>query len=120
MRSHQQRLTECFYLGKHILGYDKFTALHLDWFDDLLSHKRVLLVAPPGHLKSTCCTITYPLFRLTEDRNLRVMIVNEILDNSKGFLGALKGHLRDTDAFRERYGDWHIDAEKWSEERLAS
>ena len=118
MRTHAQRLAECFYLGRHILGYDKFTELHLGWFDDLLRHKRLLLVAPPGHLKSTCCTITYPLFRLTEDRNIRIMIVNEILDNAKDFLGAIKTHIRDTDAFRERYGDWHIDAEKWSEERI--
>ena len=94
MRTHAQRLAECFYLGRHILGYDKFTELHLGWFDDLLKHKRLLLVAPPGHLKSTCCTITYPLFRLTEDRNIRIMIVNEILDNAKDFLGARAAGMR--------------------------
>ncbi|MFA5138348.1 MAG: hypothetical protein WC728_03865 [Elusimicrobiota bacterium] len=118
MRTHEERLAECFYLGWQTLGYNKFTELHLGWFDDLLRYKRLLLIAPPGHLKSTCCTITYPLFRLTEDRNLRIMIVNEILDNAKGFLGAIKTHIRDTEAFRERYGDWHIDAEKWSDEKI--
>ncbi len=118
MKTHDRRLTECFYLGKYVLGYDEFTDLHLGWFDDLLKHKKLLLIAPPGHLKSTCCTITYPLFRLTEDRDMRIMIVNEILDNSKGFLAEIKGHIRDNEAFRERYGDWNIDADKWSEEKI--
>lgn len=118
LRSHARRLAECFYLGKHILGYDQLTELHMGWMDDLLTYQKLVLVAPPGHLKSTVATITYPLFRLTEDRNMRITIINEVLDNAQGFLGEIKGHIRENDVFRDRYGHWDHDAVKWSEGKI--
>jgi predicted phage terminase large subunit-like protein len=118
MKDHQKRLEELFFFGKETLGYSQLSPLHLSWFDDLLHHKFVLLLAPPGHFKSTACTIAYPLFRLTEDSNMRILIVNEILENSKNFLREIKGHITNNERFRELYGHWDLAADTWSEERI--
>jgi len=117
-RPHAARLAAAYYLGKHTLGYDRFTELHAGWLDLLLRHKKIVLVAPPGHYKSTVATITYPLFRLTEDRNLRIMIINEVLENAKAFLSEIKGHLRDNEEFRAAHGTWHMDADAWTADKI--
>lgn len=118
MKSHSERLEDLFFFAKYVLGYDQLTELHLSWFDILLKEKFVLLLAPVGHLKTTACTISYPLFRLTEDHNMRILLVNEILDNAKGFLREIKGHLTQNDNFRDKYGHWDLAADTWTEERI--
>ncbi len=118
MKSHQERLEDLYFFAKDVLGYDQLSELHLSWFDILLREQFVLLLAPVGHLKTTACTIAYPLFRLTEDHNMRILQVNEILDNAKGFLREIKGHLTQNEKFRERYGHWDLSADAWTEERI--
>ena len=93
MKDHAERLEDLFFFGREVLGYDQLTELHLSWFDILLKEQFILMLAPVGHLKTTACTIVYPLFRLTEDHNMKILLVNEILDNAKGFLREIKGHL---------------------------
>jgi predicted phage terminase large subunit-like protein len=115
---HEQRLLNLFHFATDILGYDRLGELHLSWFDILLREKNILLVAPPGHLKTSACTIAYPLFRLTEDPNMKILIVNEVLDNSKGFLREIKAHIMQNEKFREKYGHWDINAHAWTEERI--
>ncbi|MBI4063482.1 MAG: phage terminase large subunit [Elusimicrobia bacterium] len=118
MKDHAQRLEDLYFFAKEVLGYNQLTELHLSWFDVLLREQFVLLLAPVGHLKTTACTIAYPLFRLTEDHNMRILLVNEILDNAKGFLREIKGHLTQSEKFRERYGHWDLSADTWTEERI--
>lgn len=118
MKSHAERLENLYFFARDVLGYDQLSELHLSWFDILLREQFVLLLAPVGHLKTTACTIAYPLFRLTEDHNMRILQVNEILDNAKGFLREIKGHLTQNERFRERYGHWDLSADAWTEERI--
>ncbi len=118
MKSHAERLENLYFFARDVLGYDQLSELHLSWFDILLREKCVLLLAPVGHLKTTACTIAYPLFRLTEDTNMRILQVNEILDNAKGFLREIKGHITQNEKFRERYGHWDLSADAWTEERI--
>lgn len=118
MKSHQERLEDLFCFSHDLLGYDKLGRLHVSWFDALLKHRCILLLAPPKHFKSTVCTITYPLWRLAEDRDLRCLLVNEVLDNSKGFLREMKGHLQQNPRFRAKYGEWNLYADAWTEDRI--
>lgn len=115
---HKERLENLFFFARDILGYNQLSELHLSWFDILLRERFVLLLAPVGHLKTTTCTIAYPLFRLTEDHNIRILLVNEILDNAKGFLREIKAHITQNETFRDRYGSWDITADTWTEERI--
>ncbi|MCX5784575.1 MAG: phage terminase large subunit [Elusimicrobia bacterium] len=118
MKDHEQRLEDLYFFAKEVLGYTQLTELHLSWFDILLREQYVLLLAPVGHLKTSSCTIAYPLFRLTENHNLRILLVNEVLDNAKGFLREIKGHLTQSARFREQYGHWDLTADTWTEERI--
>jgi predicted phage terminase large subunit-like protein len=118
MNDHAQRLEDLYFFAKEVLGYSQLTELHLSWFDILLREKFVLLLAPVGHLKTSACTIAYPLFRLTENHNLRCLLVNEVLDNGKGFLREIKGHLTQNSRFREKYGHWDLTADSWAEDRI--
>lgn len=118
MLTHEQRLEKLFFFAKEELGYAQLTELHLSWFDILLRERHVLLLAPPGHMKTSACTMAYPLFRLTEDPNMKILLVNEVLDNAKGFLREIKAHLTKNERFRERYGHWDLTADTWTEERI--
>ncbi|MBI2069440.1 MAG: phage terminase large subunit [Elusimicrobia bacterium] len=110
-----RRLWDLFVFAKRILSYDKITKLHMGWFKALLDSQFLLLLAPRGHLKSTVATTCYPLWRLTQDQNLRVLIVNETLDQARKFLGQIKDHILFNEIFRERYGAWDMAATKWTE-----
>lgn len=118
MPTHEERLSKLFFFARDVLGYRELTELHLSWFDALLRYQYLLLLAPPKHFKSTICTMVYPLFRLAEDSNLRCLLVNEVLDNAKGFLREVKGHITQNAAFKARYGDWGLTADTWTEERI--
>lgn len=118
MKHSTERLEDLFYFAKDVLGYEGLTELHLSWFDILMREQFVLLLAPPGHYKTTACTIAYPLFRLAENHNLRILLVNEILDNAKGFLREIKGQITQNERFRRRYGHWDLSADSWTEERI--
>jgi predicted phage terminase large subunit-like protein len=114
----QERLEDLFCFAHDDLGYDKLGELHVSWFNELLRHRFLLLLAPPKHFKSTVCTITYPLYRLKEDHNMRILLVNEVLDNSKAFLREIKGHLQHNPKFRSKFGQWDLYADAWTEDRI--
>lgn len=118
MAEHEERLARFFYFAREMLGYQELTELHISWMDALLRYQYLLLLAPPKHFKSTVCTVVYPLFRLAEDANLRCLLVNEILDNAKGFLREIKGHITQNDKFKARNGDWGLTADTWTEDRI--
>lgn len=118
MPTHEERLGSLFSFGSRTLGYDQLGEMHLDWFDDLLRYKHLLLLAPPGHYKSTVASICYPLYRLTENPNDRILLVNETHDNAKGFLREIKGHILQNENFRTKYGRWDSTADTWTEDRI--
>ena len=49
---------------------------------------------------------------------MRILLVNEILDNAKGFLREIKGHITQNERFRERNGHWDLTADSWTEDRV--
>lgn len=66
--------------------------------------KRKLICIPRGCLKSTIASVAYPIWRLLNNPNDRILIDSELYTNSKNFLREIKGHLespRLTDVFGE-------------------
>lgn len=116
--NYEQRLEDMFCFGHDVLGYDKLGELHVSWLDALSKHRFLLLLAPPKHFKSTICTIIYPLYRLKEDHDMRILLVNEVLDNSKAFLREIKGNLQQNQKFRSKFGEWDLHADAWTEDRI--
>jgi predicted phage terminase large subunit-like protein len=80
--------------------------------------RRALFLLPRGHLKSTEITISYVLQILAGNPDSRVLITNALLDNSKGFLREIKGHMEKNEMFRALFGDMVNQEDKWSETQI--
>lgn len=79
---------------KGVLGYkDVNKHTHGDTLAALESDaKRRIIVLPRGCLKSSLCSVAYPLWRLTKNPNLRILIVSEKYTNAKNLLRDIKNH----------------------------
>lgn len=113
----RSKLFELFAFAREGLGYKDISDFHLGWYEQLLRNRFVLLLSPRGHLKTSAVTTAYALWRLTQDRNLRILILNEVLANSKDILSAIKAHVA-SDKFRELHGNWDTLSEMWTAEKI--
>lgn len=99
--------TDRYFLARGILGYrdvNPYTHGPLFRFIQDRTKKRRMGLAPRGHLKSTIWTITDSVGLALEDPDeCRILIVNEIEDNSVGFLSEIKGHFENNDLLRELF-----------------
>jgi hypothetical protein len=118
MTEAEQRLWDLFIFARRTLGFDQFTKLHMGWFEELLKSQFLILMAPRGHMKSSAITTAYTLWRLVQDRNMRILIVNETLSNSRNFLREIKEHITSNERFLTRYGSWETTASKWTEDSV--
>jgi predicted phage terminase large subunit-like protein len=107
-------LTDLFTFARDVLGYKDLGPLHLGWYEAILQHDHMLLLSPRSHLKTSAITVAYSLWRLSKNRNLRILLLNEILANAQGFLSEITGHLIKNKRFRRRYGAWDATADKWT------
>lgn len=80
-------------------------------------NKKLLLV-PRGHLKTSLVTIGYSLLRIAKDPTVRILIANATYDMACSFLSQIKKHLKDNEIFKNLYGDFATNAEKWSENMI--
>lgn len=55
--------------------------------------RRKLICVPRGCLKSTLACVSYPIWLLCRNPNLRILIDSELYTNSKTFLREIKQHL---------------------------
>jgi predicted phage terminase large subunit-like protein len=112
------------FLLHEVLGYPEFDTVHEElsrFFDNVAApagRHRGLILVPRGHLKSTVVTVGKTIQTLVVNPNARVLITNAALDNSKGFLSEIKKHFEKNERFRELYGDYTNDSEKWSETQI--
>lgn len=116
--SDEELLRDLFVFSKDILNMNLLGALHVEWYEALLKNNFVLLLAPRSHLKSTAVTVAYSLWRLTQNRNLRILILNEILGNGQNFLRQIKEHIVSNQKFRNRFGAWDANASRWTESSI--
>lgn len=108
-------------LMQEVLGYENLAPMHWELAESLQraeQKRKGLFLLPRGHLKSTEITISYVIQRVLKDPNIRVLITNALLDNSKGFLREIKGHFERNEKLRALYGDWVNQDDKWSESQV--
>ncbi len=75
--------------------------------------KKKLVVLPRGSLKSSICSVGYPIWRLLNDPNLRIMIDSSLFTNSRNFIKEIKGHF-DSARLMSIYGQFRSDT-NWSD-----
>lgn len=92
---------------EEVLGYaDIREATHSKMVSCLESDDtRKLIVMPRGTFKSSIGSVCYPIWSLTRNTNLRILLDSELYSNSKNFLRVIKGHIEST-PFRNVFGDW--------------
>jgi len=83
--------------------------------------KKKLILLPRGTFKSTIATISYPVWRLVRNPNLRILLDGETFNNSCKFLTSIKnileGFTDDTIWFRKLYGNY-VSKDKWKEDEI--
>lgn len=93
LKDHYRR--DLYTLCRNALKYNEVTLqTHTDLIDALEADtKRKLVVLPRGSLKSSIACVGYPIFRLINDPDDRILITSELYTNSKTFLREIKQHM---------------------------
>lgn len=100
------------------LGYDLVLKdVHLEIIACLESNKkRKIVCVPRGTFKSTIAAITYPIFKLLNNPNERILIDSELYSNSITYLRSIKMHLMDPKLTR-LFGDFY-NPKVWREDAI--
>ncbi len=95
-----------FNFTKYLLGYDRLNDVHKSWSAEVdTTHKRKLFLKPRGTYKSTIYTIAYPLWKLVNNPNERILIANATSDNAEAFLREITTHLLRNQRFKDVFGN---------------
>jgi hypothetical protein len=70
------------------------------------SNNRKLIVLPRGCLKSSLCTIAFPIFALNRNPNERILIDSELYGNSCTYLREITYHLEGNENLRKLFGEY--------------
>ena len=117
---------DLFVFNKHILhaaeggGKVPLAQFHRDlctFVTERRDRKKLILV-PRGHLKSTMVTVGYSLFRICEDINVRILILNATWQMAVDFLAEIKGHLQKNEKLIELFGNLAENPVEWAQDRI--
>jgi hypothetical protein len=67
--------------------------------------KKKLIVCPRGAFKSSICVVSYAIWQLIRNPNLRILIDSELYSNSKTFVREIKEKIQ-TPMFIDLFGNW--------------
>lgn len=115
-----------FLFNKFILGVENgnnkvpLVQFHKDlcYFVQNQRDRKKILLIPRGHLKSTLITVGYSLFRLINDINTRILILNATWQMAVDFLTEIKNHLTKNEKLIEVYGNISENNVEWSNDRI--
>ncbi len=84
-----------FLTAKHLLNYqDMVYRAHGDVVQALENNdKRKMIVMPRGSLKTSLCSVAFPIWTLLRNPNERILLDSELYTNSKNILREIKSHL---------------------------
>jgi hypothetical protein len=122
----KELLTSLYWFDKILLGYDLYPHVHLELcehIDNRFFEKREdigkdnkLILMPRNSYKTSVVTIGLPIKTLCIDPNARILLVNEVLDNSIKYLGEIAGHLETNKTLIDFYGDFR--GKNWTQEEI--
>lgn len=99
--------TSFYHFSKYCLGYSDLSAKTHGPIARAIQAdtKRKMICVPRGCFKSSISTVSYPLWILPKNPNLRILIDSEIYTNAKNFLREIKGHIKSNQKYLQFYGD---------------
>jgi len=103
-----------FYLGYHVLGYDKFSTTHIRWDKWANKHidftggtpSKTLILQPRETLKTTFFTIASTIRFLLNNPQLSILIANDSADNAQNMVVEIKNHFERNKKLRYLFGDF--------------
>jgi len=87
---------------RDLLDY-KCTQFHERWFNFQIDNRQTLILAPRGHGKSTICTVAYSLWKLSHNRDTRILIVSNTADQAEALGGEVKAQLESNENLQELF-----------------
>ncbi len=91
--------------AKKVLGYTLLEKeIHQPWCVELdARHPRVLTLEPRHTFKTTVYMKAYPIWRLFENTNLRILLASAVSENVQNFLSEISGHYLRNDRLIQLY-----------------
>jgi phage terminase large subunit-like protein len=93
-----------YFFAKFVLGYDWLDVkVHLPLCKILENYEvntKVRVTLPRSWLKSTVCSISYPIWRSIRDSNVRCLLVQNSANNARAKLRSIRGHFEGNQLFR--------------------
>jgi predicted phage terminase large subunit-like protein len=89
---------------------------HKNILAHITGNKKTLDLAPRGFGKSTIGDIGYCLWRIAQNRNIRILIVSNTQSQAESFLREMKFHLEGNTRLLDLFGSFKSD--KWNESEL--
>jgi len=100
-----------------ILGYE-IKSHHSFIFRHIRTKDKTLDLAPRGFGKSTIGDISYCIWRICQDRNIRILIVSNTQRQAEAFIREIKSQIEGNQKLIELYGPFMQKNQKWTEAEL--
>ena len=101
-------------LAEHVLGYDP-QQIHYEMLAFQQNHQEGMVLAWRGAAKTTFCNITYVIFKILQNPNIRVLLASNAIDQARVFLKSIKLHFETNERLIEIFGDFYMGARSWTE-----
>ncbi|MBD3252270.1 hypothetical protein GF386_00890 [Candidatus Pacearchaeota archaeon] len=79
-----------------VLGYEA-SNFHKDLAKHIISNRFVASICPRGHGKTTLVSISYSLWRLWKEKNIKICVVSHSKDQSKTIISEITKHLMENE-----------------------
>lgn len=98
--------------------FDAWPAAHHDCWCELLANPaldRLLIIAPPGHAKSTWCTVIYPAWCIGRQPSVNILLVSATAAQAHLFSATVRETVQANPAYRAVFPDVQPDkARGWA------
>ena len=78
--------------------------------------RKFLFLIPRNHLKTTFWSISFPIWKLLNKPDNRILLANAVWDNARTFLRSIKGQYDTNVKFRDLFGDFQGDV--WTNDNI--
>jgi len=108
------------FFSEYVLGY-KNAPHHNEWYSVLQdsTNRKIVILAPRNHAKSTCLSINYPLWEMWRNPEIRIVIISNTASQASSFLRAIKFVIERDDKYKRIVGELKPRyPEKWTDNEI--
>lgn len=118
----QYYLSHFYEFNKEVLGWqDIYEPLHrplCNFVTDNIGRKQLLIELPRSTFKSSMVTVGYTVWRIVNNPDIRILLVNATYPMVTKFISQIQDQLKKNPQILEIYGDLSADAEIWNENTI--